>query len=55
MEFINNLRNTNIENSRTSALMNSFGELITEDKKITNLLNYTFSHLSDYYGKKITK
>ena len=31
--------------------MNFFGELITEDKKIANLLIYTFSHLGDYYGK----
>ena len=49
--FINNLRNTKSEKSRISALMNSFGELITEDKKIANLLNYTFSHLGDYYRK----
>ena len=33
--------------------MNYFGELSTEDKKIANLLNYTFSHLGDYYGKKL--
>ena len=33
--------------------MNSFGDLITEDKKIVNLLNSTFSHLGDYYGKKL--
>ena len=52
--FINNLRNTKSEKSRISALMNSFGELITEDKKIANLLNYTFSHLGDYYGKKLS-
>ena len=51
--FINNLRNTKSEKSRISALMNSFRELITEDKKIANLLNYTFSHLGDYYGKKL--
>ena len=31
--------------------MNSFGELVTEDKKIANSLNCTFSHLSDYYRK----
>ena len=40
--FINNLRNTKSEKSRISALMNSFGELVTEDKKIAKLLNYTF-------------
>ena len=51
--FINNLRNTKSEKSRISALINSFGELITEDKKIANLLNYTFSHLGDYYEKKL--
>ena len=33
--------------------MNSFGDLITEDKNIANLLNYTFSHLGDYYGRKL--
>ena len=33
--------------------MNSFGDLITEDKKIANLLKYTFSHLGDYYGRKL--
>ena len=33
--------------------MNTFGDLIAEDKKIANLLNYTFSHLGDYYGRKI--
>ena len=32
-----------------------FGELITEDKKIANLLIYTFLHLGDYYGKDINK
>ena len=32
--------------------MNSFGELITVDKKIVNLRNYTFSHLGDYHGQK---
>ena len=50
---INNLRNTKSENSRMSALMNSFGDLITEDKKIANQLNYTFSHLGDYYGRNL--
>ena len=49
--FINNLRNTKSEKARISAPMNSFGELITKDKNIANLLNYTFSHLGDYYGK----
>ena len=51
---INNLRNTKSENSRMSALMNSFGDLITEDKKIANLMNYTFSHLGDY-GRNLPK
>ena len=45
--------NTKSEKARISAPMNSFGEIITEDKNIANLLNYTFSHLGDYYGKKI--
>ena len=49
--FINNLRNTKSEKARKSALMNSVGELITENKKIANLLNNTFSHQGDYYGK----
>ena len=31
--------------------MKSFGELITGDKKIANLSNYTFSHIGNYYGK----
>ena len=50
--FINKLCNTKGKKSRKSATMNSLGELITEDKKIAKLLNYTFSHLGDYYGKK---
>ena len=36
-----------------SVNIGSNGELITEEKKIENLLNYTFSHLGDYYGKKL--
>ena len=48
---INNLRNTKSEKSRLSAPINSFRELFPEDKMIANLLNYTFSHLGDYFGK----
>ena len=37
---MNNFRYAKSEKSRMSALMNSFGKLVTKVKKIANLLNY---------------
>ena len=33
-------------------LKNSFGDIITDQKRIANLLNYQFSKLGDFFGEK---
>ena len=51
--FINEARNSQRTKTHISSLRNSFGDLITDPKRIANLLNYRFSKLGDYAGKKI--
>lgn len=52
-QFINRLRNpTACEPSHIASLRNSFGHIITDAKKISELLNYKFSTLGTYYGRK---
>ena len=46
-----NARNSPRTKTNISSLRNSFGDLITDPKRIANLLNYRFS--GDYAGKKI--
>ena len=50
--FINEARNSKRTKANISSLKNSFGDLITDPKRIANLLNYRFSKLGDYAGKK---
>ena len=50
--FINEARNAHRTKTHISSLRNSFGDLITDPKRIANLLNYRFSKLGDYAGKK---
>ena len=52
-KFINKLRG-NEKRSKTNInrLVNSFGDVVTDDTKIANLLNYTFSALGEYFGRK---
>ena len=50
-KFINSLRNSfNVEAS-IGTLKNALGDLVTEPKKIVNLLNYRFTTLGDYKGE----
>ena len=50
-KFINSLRNSfNVEAS-IGILKNALGDLVTEPKKIVNLLNYRFTTLGDYKGE----
>ena len=51
--FINEARNSKRTKANISSLKNSFGDLITDPKRIANLLNYRFSKLGDYAGKKV--
>ena len=51
--FINEARNSQRTKTNISSLRNSFGDLITDPKRIANLLNYRFSKLGDYASKKI--
>ena len=50
--FINEVRNSLRTKTHISSHRNSFGDLITDPKRIANLLNYRFSKLGDYAGKK---
>ena len=48
--FINETRNAN-RTATISSLKHCLGDLVTDDLQIANLLNYRFSHLSNYLGK----
>ena len=50
--FINEARNCKKTKTETNSLRNSFGDLVTDQTKIANLLNYRFSKLGDYLGKQ---
>ena len=49
-KFINEARNANRTATTISSLKNCFGDLVTDDLKIANLLNYRFSKLGNYLG-----
>ena len=51
-KYINQVRGTCSGNNRITVLRNSFSEMITQDKKISNHLNYIFSNLGDFFGAK---
>ena len=50
--FINEARNSLKTKTEIVSLKNSFGDLVTNQKQIANLLNYRFSKLGDYLGVK---
>ena len=50
--FINEARNCMKPKTEINSLRNSFGDLVTDQTKIANLLNYRFSKLGDYLGKQ---
>ena len=49
--FVNELRNSKRTSINIHSLQNSFGDLITNQKDILNLLNYTFSKLGEFFSK----
>ena len=51
-KYINQVRGTCSGNNRITVLRNSFSEMITQDKKIANHLNYIFSNLGEFFGAK---
>ena len=48
--FINEARNTRRSNVQIHSLRNCFGDTVTDDLRMANLLNYRFSKLGDYSG-----
>ena len=50
--FINEARSSRRCKTEIVSLKNSFGNIITDQKKIVNFLNYRFSKLGDYIGSK---
>ena len=50
--FINEARNSKRRKTEIVSLKNSFGDIITDQKKIVNLRKYRFSKLRDYIGSK---
>ena len=49
--LINESRNAKRTATTISSLKNSFGDIVTGDLRIANLLNYRFSKLGDYLGE----
>ena len=52
--FINEARNSLRTKTRIISLRNVFGDIITNQRKIANLLNYKYSKLGDFLGKPAT-
>ena len=50
--LINEARNSKRCKTEIVSLKNSFGDIIADQKKIVNLLNYRFSMLGDYIRSK---
>ena len=50
--FINEIRNCEKTQTEIPRLKNSFGTVLTNGTDIANLLNYKFSALGEYFGKK---
>ena len=48
-KIINDIRNST--KSNIQRLKNSFGETVTNNKRMADLMNYRFSRLGDYFGK----
>ena len=49
--FINETRNSKRMKTEVFSLKNSFGDIVTDQKRIANLLNYRFSKLGEYFGQ----
>ena len=49
-KFINESRNARRTKTEITSLKNCFGDHVTDQKKIANLLNFRFSKLGDYMG-----
>ena len=49
-KYINQIRGTCSGNNRITVLRNFFSEMMTQDKKIANHLNYIFSNLGEFFG-----
>ena len=49
--FINETRNSKRMKTEIFSLKNSFGDIVTDQKRIANLLNYRFSKLGEYFGQ----
>ena len=52
--FSNEARNSLGTKTRIISLRNVFGDIITNQRKIANLLNYKYSKLGDFLGKPAT-
>ena len=50
-DVINNLRQSKHRTEQIKLLKNSFGDILSEAKKISNLLNYKFTTLGEYIGE----
>ena len=49
--FINEVRNEKRTKTEIRSLRNCFDDIVTDEKKVANLLNYRFSKLGDYLGE----
>ena len=49
--FINEVREEKRTKTEIRSLRNCFDVIVTDEKKIVNLLNYRFSKLGDYLGE----
>ena len=49
--FINETKNSKRTKTEIFSLKNSFGDTVTDQKRIANLLNYRFSKLGEYLGQ----
>ena len=50
-KIINDIRNSTNSNTYIHRLKISFGEIVTNNKKMADSMNYRFSRLGDYFGK----
>ena len=50
--FINEIKNCEKTQTEIPKLKNSFGTVLTNGNNIANLLNYKFSALGEYFGKR---
>ena len=50
--FISEVRISKKTKTNIRTLKNSFGDILTEQKRIANLLNYHFSKLGNFFGEK---